>query len=119
MQYSIKETLLLYLAEFLLYTIGLFALYFGAYTIYWKYICSPNFQGKTVFITGASSGIGEELAKQFAQVGVSKMFLASRRIPELERVKSECLKIRSLEIECVKIDLAEPDQCLEFAKNFG
>ena len=37
-------------------------LYLMAYhLVYWKAL-SPSFKGKTVFITGASSGIGEELA---------------------------------------------------------
>ena len=55
----------------------------------WKGI-KPSFEGKTVLITGASSGIGEELAKQFVKLRASKVILASRRISELQRVKDEC-----------------------------
>ena len=43
------------------------------------------FQGKAVFITGASSGIGEELAWQLGQAG-AKLTLAARRRELLEKL---------------------------------
>ena len=42
-----------------------------------------------IWITGASSGIGEELAKQYAQRG-NRLILSARREKELERVKALC-----------------------------
>jgi len=47
------------------------------------------FKGQTIWITGASSGIGEALAKQFVQRGAS-VILSSRNEAELERVRSKC-----------------------------
>ena len=48
-----------------------------------------KYKDKVVWITGASSGIGEHLAYAFAQQG-AKLVLSSRNRKELERVKSSC-----------------------------
>lgn len=45
-----------------------------------------QFQNKVIWITGASSGIGEALVTAFAQEG-AKVVLSARRTEELERVK--------------------------------
>jgi len=83
----------------------------------------PDFKGISVFITGASSGIGEEMAKQFIELRAKKVVIAARRVNELERVKSEC-NIREIdgkmqEVEIVKLDLADPDACLEWASEYS
>jgi dehydrogenase/reductase SDR family member 7B len=44
---------------------------------------------KVVWITGASSGIGEALAYAFSAAG-ARLLLSSRRTEELERVKAAC-----------------------------
>ena len=48
-----------------------------------------TFTNKVVWITGASSGIGEALAKAFSQQG-AKLVLSARREEELERVRAGC-----------------------------
>lgn len=46
-------------------------------------------KGKVVWITGASSGIGEELAYQFAQKGAT-LILSARRVDKLNAVRDRC-----------------------------
>jgi len=48
-----------------------------------------SFKGQVIWITGASSGIGEALACEMSARG-AKLILSSRRISELERVKNNC-----------------------------
>lgn len=45
--------------------------------------------GKVVWITGASSGIGEAIAYQMAKVG-AKLILSARSEEELKRVANKC-----------------------------
>jgi dehydrogenase/reductase SDR family member 7B len=63
------------------------------------------FKGKVVWITGASSGIGEALVHEFS--GLSATVIASSNdLQGLERVKRDCGDKSSL-IHCVPFDLAD------------
>jgi short-subunit dehydrogenase len=53
-----------------------------------------NLKGKIVWITGASSGIGEELAYAFAKEGAF-LVLSARNREKLEQVKAKCLTVTS------------------------
>lgn len=50
-----------------------------------------QFEKKVVWITGASSGIGEALAKVLAKRG-ARLILSARREDELNRVRTEIIK---------------------------
>jgi len=65
------------------------------------------FQQKVVWITGASSGIGEALAIALSNAG-ARLILSSRRAEELERVKQSCahpelVRILTLDLEDVSM----------------
>ncbi|CAL8300367.1 unnamed protein product [Boreogadus saida] len=66
-------------------------------------------KGLVVWITGASSGIGEELAYQLAKCG-SRLILSARRVDELNRVKQRCMECSHVQEEDVlvlQLDLLE------------
>ena len=64
---------------------------------------------KVVVITGASKGIGAELAKQLAAKG-AKLALAARSVAELEEVAAECRKAGGQAIT-VRCDVAIERDC--------
>jgi dehydrogenase/reductase SDR family member 7B len=57
-----------------------------------------------IWITGASSGIGEATAKKFSKEGF-QVIISARNEAELNRVKSECLN--SSEVEVLPLDLID------------
>ena len=63
------------------------------------------FNGKTAWITGASSGIGEATAKRLAGLNV-RVIISSNDIPELNRVEKE-IKEPSIEYKNVYSILAK------------
>ena len=70
---------------------------------------------KTVVITGASSGLGEEFAKQMAP-DAEKLVLVARRGDRLEILKEELLKKHAqLSIATEQVDLANSDELGRFA----
>ena len=72
------------------------------------------FEGKTAWITGASSGIGEALVHEFAERGAT-VIASSNDITGLERVKDECGE-KSRMIHCVPFDLADTAEINKIAE---
>ncbi|CAI0376157.1 unnamed protein product [Linum tenue] len=72
-------------------------------------------EDKVVWITGASRGIGEVLAKQFASLG-AKLILSARNEAELERVKKQLTgKYAPNEVKILPLDLASGEASLKEA----
>ena len=72
-----------------------------------------NWQNKTVWITGASSGIGEALAYQLAEKGAT-LILSSRKKDALEMVKSKC--VHPEKVLVYPLDLADAESIETAAK---
>jgi len=64
--------------------------------------------GKVVIVTGASSGIGESTAREFARAGATTV-LAARRVERLERLQKEIEEMGGRAL-AVPTDLTELDQ---------
>lgn len=69
------------------------------------------YKNKIIWITGASSGIGEALAYSLSKKG-SRLILSARRTEELERVKKNCTGNPD-EITVLPLDLTETDKLEE------
>jgi len=68
-----------------------------------------QFAGQVVWITGASSGIGEALALQFVHEG-SKLVLSARREAELRRVQQRCVQAGALPDDVLVLPLDVTDE---------
>jgi len=66
----------------------------------------PSLSNKVIWITGASSGIGEALTYEFSKRNV-RLIISARRKEELERVKQNCAEASQANIEIVPLDLAQ------------
>mgnify|MGYP001545048300 CR=1 FL=1 len=72
---------------------------------------------RTVLITGASSGIGEALAQEWAeQFQNDLIILAARKIDALEQIKKQILARVPAKIEVQKLDLEAPKSITEFVQ---
>lgn len=67
------------------------------------------FQGKSVWVTGASSGIGEALVDALGAAGV-RTLASARRIERLEE-----LRLRHASVSALPLDLSEPERIGEIA----
>lgn len=62
-----------------------------------------------MLITGASSGIGEALAYEYAKRG-AKLVLAARRTEELNKVGEECRRLGAKDVMNVVTDVGDDSQ---------
>jgi short-subunit dehydrogenase len=74
-----------------------------------------SLQKKVIWITGASSGIGEALTYEFNKKG-AHLILSSRRAEELERVKNACENHEET-VRILPLDLSMPESLPVIAEN--
>ncbi|MFP4004795.1 MAG: SDR family NAD(P)-dependent oxidoreductase [Alphaproteobacteria bacterium] len=75
-------------------------------------------RGRTALITGASGGIGEALAAQFAAEGYD-LILTARSAPRLELLASDLSSGHGVQVMTVPLDLTRPEAAGELAQETG
>ncbi|OQR73708.1 dehydrogenase/reductase SDR family member 7-like [Tropilaelaps mercedesae] len=76
----------------------------------------PKYRGKVVWITGGSSGIGEQLAYIFARLD-SKIVISGTRHKELERVRNRCETIsEECDVLILQGNITDFEQHLKWVK---
>lgn len=68
-------------------------------------------------ITGASSGIGREMAFQLAKKGYS-LILVARRKERLDQLKAYLKKHYPIEVKTAVVDLSDRQACIEFCEKY-
>ena len=69
---------------------------------------SRPFEDSWVLVTGASSGLGEEFAKQLAHHG-AKLVLTSRSHERLERMAQNLRQVTGVDVRVLAVDLSSDD----------
>ncbi|KAI9486344.1 MAG: hypothetical protein EXX96DRAFT_593030 [Benjaminiella poitrasii] len=77
------------------------------FNLVYKRLYHSRLKGKNVFITGASAGIGEACANEFAKQG-SNLILAARRLERLEKLKDRLTRSYSgIKVDTIALDVRE------------
>lgn len=74
-----------------------------------------DYHGQTTLITGASSGIGVEFAREFARRG-SDVVLVARRLGRLEKLAAELTATYEVRATAIPLDLSLPGAGLTLAE---
>ena len=77
-------------------------------------LCENRLKGKTVVITGATSGIGKEVALQSAKLG-ARVIIGCRNKEKGEKVKQEIKKKTNGAVDIFHCDLSSLQSCKDFA----
>ncbi|XP_064325903.1 hydroxysteroid 11-beta-dehydrogenase 1-like protein isoform X3 [Phalacrocorax carbo] len=90
----------------------------GVLVFFWKDSFNPeSLSGARVLLTGASAGIGEQMAYHYARFG-AEIVLTARREAVLQKVVEKCLTLGAKKIFYIPADMSspsEPEKVVQFA----
>ena len=82
---------------------------------------SKRLEGKTIVVTGASSGIGRSTAMEFARTSPKnlRLILTARRIDILKEIAAEIKKEvgEGVKVLPFKLDVSKPEEVRDFVGN--
>ncbi|KAM3367109.1 hypothetical protein ACQJBY_016021 [Aegilops geniculata] len=78
-------------------------------------VAPEDVAGKVVLVTGSSSGIGEQIAYQYAKKG-ARLALVARREGSLREVAAKAADLGSPDVLVVPGDVARPEDCVAFVQ---
>lgn len=70
---------------------------------------SLNFRSRWVLVTGASSGLGREIARQLAGEHGANVIAVARRMERLESLKAELEARHGVQVQCIQADLTRSE----------
>ena len=76
-----------------------------------------DLNGKRILITGASSGLGRELAYQFSRKGNVDLILVARRKEALDKVAKKCESLGKVTTETYSVDISSQEEVEELLQN--
>ncbi len=71
-------------------------------------------KNKTVFITGASAGIGEATAYELAKAGAN-LILVARRLDRLTEIQKKCISLGASHVDIFKLDIENSGEIRKFS----
>jgi short-subunit dehydrogenase len=75
-----------------------------------------DFTGKWILITGASSGLGREMAYQLGRKHKANLILLARRAELLREIKEDLEKGGDIQVEIWPVDLSDPGQVADVTR---
>ncbi|GAB6025543.1 hypothetical protein CHUAL_011274 [Chamberlinius hualienensis] len=94
-----------WLGKFLKFVLPVIVAYF---IFYGDKFDPESIKGKRVLVTGASSGIGEEVAYKYAKLG-AKLVITARRVELLQKVQLKCKELGAQLVVSVPADMVIPE----------
>ncbi|KAI6247630.1 NADP-dependent 3-hydroxy acid dehydrogenase [Erysiphe necator] len=83
---------------------------------------SKRLAGKTILITGASSGIGRSTALEFSRVASNdlRLILVARRIDKLNEVKEQIQReVAGVKVLCAQLDISQKEEIDKFTSDLS
>lgn len=102
----------------------IFILASGIYILFMRsnFVAEEAITGKNIVVTGASTGIGEQLAYQYAKLKAN-LLITARREKQLQDVANKCKQLGAAKVEIVLADMSRAEDRLhliqETEKHFG